>query len=249
MTIQRILDQIREQTKLATTEVEREPISTYNNRRSFQRQAGENLDNLFIELKNSVKQNHVLMIGMGNGANKFGEVVQEHVTTINVDGLYEQIADQLDPRLYTGKHLNAYLFDNFISAIDVVFKHLDIKDYVHMTYDVKYSGLINDRSDLIKVLKRVINDKFEADIMGVYIMDKAARTIISNNVAKTIVPIYVPIEDELLVEDALKLANRRTFFIGAGNLNKELKKRMNFNINKIDEENALEILSKIRSMI
>lgn len=246
MSIQKVLDKIREQTKIATTEVEREPIQTYPTRSGMRRQAKESLNDLFIELKNVVRNNHLLMIGMGSGANRFGELIKDKATIVDLNELYTITLDQINEGSYIGRTPSVYMFDIINSAADIMFKEMDIIRYPLIEYKNEYFEKINDKEDMLKLLKRSINSSVGPEIMGHFIIYQTAKQLISENVSKVVVPIYVAIEDETLMNDAFTLANKDTFFIGVGNLNKDLKKKMNFSIMKLDEESILDVLSKIK---
>jgi hypothetical protein len=249
MSIKTILEKIRNTKKIAETEPDRDPMTTYNTRVGNQRAAKDQLPRLFVELKNEVKNNHRLIIGLGKDANKIAELAKDNLTVVNLNDLYAKIVDKLKPNAYVNQQSNAHIFSLINQAADAVFNELDIFGFQTITYLPKFGGPIKDRDAMIDLVKRAIHEHLGSDIDGIYIMNQAAKLIIDNNVSDIIVPIYVPIEDPFLMKESFDLMSCFTFFIGIDNPIPEMNERIHYQMSKVTKEEVKKVLLQIRKSL
>ena len=202
---------------IASTDISDSDPKTYNARLGKQKRAKQNLDDLFLEYREQVKNRAVFILTKGAQADSFIDVATGEdfgCFEVGADILYNQILLKVDKRYYDDQTSSPALFDLLMSSFNDICNDIGIISYPAVLFEKKYKRRLKSKEDLLKLTKEAFNDKVGSDLVGLYAIDKVARKAVNEGYGGTTIPIIVHSKDSKLVdelENSLKNINQNVF--------------------------------------
>lgn len=182
------------------------------------KRAKQNIEDLFLEYRDHVRQNAVFILTEGKNADSFIELAEKDFGcfSVNARELYEKISDEIHSRHYNGVSTAPNLFDMIMSVFNNYCDQIGIVGYPFLTFGSKYSRRLNNKDDLINLIKESFHDLVGSQIIGLYAVDVVAKKAIEEGYGGTTIPIILHTGDKDLT-DRLKTAllevNKNVFVV------------------------------------
>jgi len=214
-----LIKEIERNRELANMEIpEDADPRTLTTRIGHKKRAKQNLEDLFLEYRNHVRQNAVFILTKGKQSDSFIEIATKEYGcfSVNADEVYEKIADQIDSRNYLNQSATPGLFDMLMSAFNNICDDIGIIGYPAVLFESKYKRNLTSREDFITLIKEAFNNKVGSDLVGLYAVDQVARKAINDGYTGTTIPVILNTEDKDLTEDlntSLKQINPSVFTV------------------------------------
>jgi len=176
---------------------------TLTTRIGHKKRAKQNLEDLFLEYRNHVRDNAVFILNTGKEHGSFTKVATEEFGcfAVNADEVYEFLADQIDSRNYLNKSATPGLFDMLMSVFNNVCNDIGIIGYPMVLFESKFKRNLKSKEDFVSLIKESFNSKIGSELVGLYAIDKVARKAISEGYSGTTIPVILFTDDKDLVEN------------------------------------------------
>lgn len=249
MSLSSILEQINEQKTIAKQDLDSVDRRVLSYKKGQVESAKAKLEQLHIDYKNELLRNSVFILVTGNKADSFSKIAEDSFKCFSVDGqsFYKEILEQINPHLYKGKQINSSVFEAISNVLETKMKSLDIMSYNQLTFDAKYSKVVNDEKDMLKVISDSVNDIIGSEVVGLDALEKVTSKAIEKNYKSKIVPILLQVDDESLVKalsEGLKKINPKVISVIAGETKTDISSKIVLeDVNKKKVEETLKTIA------
>lgn len=254
MSLESVLNEIKSHEVFANENVEEEgAIETLVARRGRKRNAQEqiaNLRELYIkELMGSV----VFILATGLGNEEFSHMAKDKFGCFVYDpeALYLELANRIPDGLI-GRETSAGLFDVLGRHLEDVANDMQIIGYPQLIYRAQYATTINNREDLLGLVKLAINDQVGSEMVGIYAVRNIADLAMAMGHTSPVTPVILNTSDEKLVAElssSLKRLTSKVFVVTAGKATRATKATANVSVKEVSEESVQEALTNIRGSL
>lgn len=198
-----LIKDIQKNRELAMAEIpEDADARTLTTRIGHKKRAKQNLEDLFLDYRNHVRDNSIFILPKGKSTPSFIKIATEDYGCFEVsaDALYNVIADGVDKRYYENQVSSPSLFDIFMGVFNDVCNQIGIIGYPIITFEAKYSRRLTNREELVNLIKEAFNDKVGSDLAGLFAVDMVARKAIEDGYSGTTIPIILHTEDKDFID-------------------------------------------------
>jgi len=194
---------------------------TYTTKLGKKKRAKQNLDDLYLEYREQVKNRAVFILTKGAQSESFIDVATGEdfgCFEVEADILYNQILLKVDKRYYDDQTSSPALFDLLMSSFNDICNDIGIISYPAVLFEKKYSRRLKNKEDLLQLTKEAFNDKVGSDLVGLYAIDKVARKAVNEGYEGTTIPIIIHSSDKKLIDElekSLTNINKNVFKVSA----------------------------------
>jgi len=249
MSLEAILEEIKKEKVVAEQDLDLVSPMVLYVKKGQVNSAKERLEKLYIDYKNQILRQSIFILVTGQDSETFASIANESFKcfTLDTETFYKEIANEISPQLYEGKNINSSVFDVVNNVLEDRMKNLDVMSYNFLTFDSKYSRMINSKPELVEVLKNAINDQVGGEVIGLDALEKVSKEAVNSDYKSKIVPILLYTKDEGLVSsisDDLRRVNPRVVRVSAGKVNNPDLNVLT-NIKEVTEETVGKALKEI----
>jgi len=243
---------IQKKKEIASLKVDHEHFATRTTKKGKIKRAKEDLTELFLQYREALKNRAVFILTSGTETDKFVKLAEKNFGcfSVNADKFYSDLADQINPRLYTNHKASPGLFDLLSSHFEARAQAIGIIGFPALIFESKYNKILKGKEDLLKLTKRAFNDKIGSEVVGLDAIDLVAQKAVNELYEGKIVPIILHSEDQDLIKElssGLRNITPNVFIVSAGDLeNEELKNKTLSKITKVTKKSVEESLVKIK---
>lgn len=199
--IKDIIQKIREQQELTKKEIVPDP-RTYNTQLGNIKRAQENLDMLFMELRDEVRKNMVLILASGKNAEDFAKIAEAEFSCISMDaeGVFKQIAGYVSDD-FIGKVASPSIIDIAMGAMSDLSHEIGILGYNYPQFKTNPDARqLNTRKDLEELIMQVFNREIGAELVALKAVHDATRKIMDTDFEGKKVPLVLFSQNKELME-------------------------------------------------
>jgi len=199
--IKKVIQQIREQQVLAKKEIIQDP-RTMNTQLGNIKRAEENLNHLFIDLRNEVKNNMVLMLVSGKHAEDFAKIAEESFSCISLlaEGVFKDMADRVDDS-FLGKPASPTILDIAMGVMSDLSHEIGILGFNHVNFKTAEDSVqLNNRQDLVKMIKNSFNRDVGSELVVIKAIHDTSVKIMNSEFEGKKVPVILFSEDKDLID-------------------------------------------------
>ena len=251
------LDQLLETIEKKRAVADRDPVvngATYRVQVGKIKKAKEDLKDLFLDYRRIVQDRAAFIVVTGDKSQDFSEISSTDFGCFSVDAddFYNVITNKISPRLYEKTAASGNLFDNVSAAFEDVAGDIGIIGFPAFLFDSKYKKMLENKEDMVKLIKRAFNDKIGAEVNGLYMVNKVSKEAFDNRFSSKVIPVVIYAKDEeLALELALGLNGLRrisqdVFLITAGKTEVDMKNKTLNSLKTINEKTVEQTLTKIK---
>jgi hypothetical protein len=210
--IKEIIEQIRDQQALTKKEIipDKRTLST---QLGNIKRAEETLNHLFIDLRDAVKQNIVLILVGGKHSKDFAEIAAENFAciTFKAEGVFEEIAGYVDDN-FLGKPASPTIFDIAMGAMSDMSHDIGILGYNYVQFKSEDAGQLKTREDLVNLIANAFNREIGAELVALKAIHDTAVKIMESDFEGKRVPVIMYSENKKLLnkigEDSKRVINK-----------------------------------------
>jgi hypothetical protein len=212
-----IIEQMEINKTIANTVVDSIDHRTYAVKMGKIKRAKENLNELFLEYRDSIKNKSIFILPKGTCVSSFIKIAtttEMGCFSVSADEIYDRIASEVHERYYTDIESSPTLFDIMMAIFNNMCTDLGIVSYPMITFESKYRRRLTNKEDLLQLIKDAFNDKVGVELVGLYAINKVAKQAIDTNYRGKLVPIILHTDDKGLInilEKDLKNFSRNVF--------------------------------------
>jgi hypothetical protein len=182
------------------------------------RRAKEDLLGLMADYKNEVKRRIVFILPVGEGVDKFTEtsVKDFGCFAIDAEGPYKDSIANINPALFSQSIFTPAILDTVNNYFQDVADEIGLISYPMVTYKNTYTKMLNNKQDLLEVVKLAFNEQIGAELVGHYAIQKAAVMGLEEEFAGKIMPVILSTNDTKLIEalsENLKIITNNIFVV------------------------------------
>lgn len=163
--------------------------------------AKRDLDNMFDTYRQNVYQKSIAILSIGEFAESFNEIADKEFGCYRVDGMgiFQEIADQLDPVHYTNMTVTSNTFEMISNLFESIAIDLGISSYPELVFNKKYHKRIAGKQDLVNLMADLFFETVGPEIVGHYAVTKASKMAFEDDFVGKVVPVIISINDKLVV--------------------------------------------------
>ena len=198
--IKNIIEQIREQQLVTKTEIVPDGRTMASQLGNIKR-AEENLNSLFVELRNEVSKNSIIILVKGSGSKKFGKIADESFGCLSfeADSLFKKIASRVDDS-YLQKTASPSIFDIAMGAMGDIAHEVGILGYNYVQFKSDDAVHLKDRKDLEKLIANAFNREIGAELVVLNAIHESTLKIMESDFEGTKVPLILHSSDSQLID-------------------------------------------------
>jgi len=198
--IKNIIEQIREQQIVAKKEIVPDGRTMASQLGNIKR-AEENLSSLFVDLRNEVSRNAIIILVKGSGSKKFGKIADEAFGCLSfeADSLFKKIASRVDDS-YLQKTASPGIFDIAMGAMSDLAHEVGILNYNHLQFTNDDATHLKDRKDLEKLIANAFNRDIGAELVVLNAIQESTLKIMESDFEGTKVPLILHSSDPQLID-------------------------------------------------
>lgn len=221
MSLQKIVEDIKNTQKIANDDLSSAPIETLSGRRGRKNQAIEKLKQLKREYKNNLLKSSAFILVVGPNNKEYANLTESDFGLFQADpeAFYKDLAKRVPKVLYTNKVDVHNVFDVLGRHLEDKMSELDINEYNQLLYKSTGARVIKTEDDLKESVKRAVNDQIGAEIVGIQAVESILDRAIEKGHSDKITPIVMAVSDDKLVAELKKDLPRLTkkiFMVYAG---------------------------------
>lgn len=200
--LKELLEQIVETKRIAETEVDFEPVQTYQGRLANRRQAIYNLDSLMVDYRNAVLKNSLLMLVTGEQKDEFCKQAQDEFGCFcfEAEKTFSDIVNKIDPQNYIGQKTNIYLLEMIEAELKEIAWKAGVQSMPELKCESEEDQTFNSKEEFLKYVKKVILKYIGAEILVVIAISNASESAIEEQRASSILPVVLSSEDFAFLE-------------------------------------------------
>lgn len=253
MNLESLVKEIKKNKKYADEVIEGGNPATYTIRMGRKLSAKGRLEELYTQYRLDVRPNLVFIIPIGSEAQNFIDLAsQNNMVVARADDFYEDLAKRIPGVFYNGKQ-------SMRELVDVLSRHLEdkavevgVRSYPAIVYQSKYSKKIKGKEELLKFVKKVINEDVGPEMVAAQLLDAAARSAMEIDFCKGKLPVIVSLTDlEILdnIVSGLKSVCPNVVLIGAGRVGKNQRSGVLACASKLDQDSFLTLMDDIKNSL
>lgn len=249
MSLTDILTQIKEDKKIAETDLDTVSPRALPYKKGQVDSAKHRLESLYVDYKNAMLERAVFILVTGSESELFGNIAQEDYEcfSFNAKALFKEIVDEINPQIYQDKQVNASTFDIIGNVLEDKLKPLDIISYNALMFDAKFNRVIKSKNEFVDLVADAVSDIVGPEVIGLDALERTTKAAVNRDYDKKIVPILLHSKDENFIANitnSLRTLNPRVVRIVAG---KAKRKDLNplFSIEETDKSNVGDALKEI----
>lgn len=197
--INKIIEEIRRQQELIKKEIV--PDSrTLNTQLGNIKRAEEDLSHLFIDLRNEVKDNLVLILVSGKHSSDFAKTAEEDFSCLafEANSLFKQIASNVDD-MFLGRSATPGIFDIAMGAMGDISHEIGIVGYNYVQFRSEDTIELNSRDDLVNLIANAFNREIGSELVVLKAVHDAALKIMNGDFVGKKVPVILYSDNEQLM--------------------------------------------------
>jgi hypothetical protein len=235
----------------AETEPSAENSSVRKHQLSTQLRAKDDIIQHLNELRDIVRQNAVFILVNGDKAVDFVASTKDYgCFTKDAESCYKAIADKIAPEFYMGKNTGSALFDVVGNLIEEMALDIGILEYPTLVFDRKYSQVINNKAELVGVIKRAMNEMLGIEFANMYLIHELVADVVNEKYEASIFPVVMEIQDSQLIKELSSTTlGPQVFLVNAGKIKKEGKEGAVATVKEVTEETVQATLKQIKELL
>lgn len=228
MSLNKIIEEIKEVSKVANEDSEAGPLETLAGRRGRKKKAIETLKTLKTKYTQELLRTALFIVVTGAAKDSFSSVASDSFGCFSLDpeDFYRDLASRIPESLYIGKESASSLFDIVGRHLEDKAMEIGIVGYPMMLFKQQYRRSISSKEDFVSLIKQAINEQVGAEIIGINAASVLTDKAIKKEHGAKFTPILLTTNDEKLAIDLLPALSRLTgnvFLVAAGKASKSLK--------------------------
>ena len=250
MSLESVVEEIKKNYKYANEKVEGGNPSTLVGRKARQKGAKERLKQLYTQYKGQLKTRSLFVVTSGDKAEDFANLAKETADFLvaYTDSFYQDLTDRIDSKLYKNPITSSYIIDVMARHFEDIAHSLDIASYPQIVNNQKFNTLIKNKEDVLKLVKKVMNDVVGPEVAALYAFEKLAKDAFDTQFSDKIFPVMVVAGSDTaaLIAAGFKTLNPRVFTVAAGDnglTSATLK------VGEVDDKTVVSTLTKIKKEI
>lgn len=248
--MQDLIEEIKRQRKFAADTLEDATPQTIKARKDRKRNAALRLQDLFFDYRQQIRPKVFIIAAIGDGIDEFEKLSTDiaGLQGLESDAFYHHLVSKIDDRLLDGRTQNSYIIDVVSRILEEVVSDLGVVSYNQIFFNQKYDGKISSREDVLKLVKRVIDEQVGEEMASLFIIDKAVRYAFEHELEAKVHPFLVKVRNEKNLQSllsGLKTLGNKSIVVSVGKspVEGELK------VGEVNEKTVLDALKKIKKKI
>jgi hypothetical protein len=208
--IKKIIEEIRQQQELTKKEIVPD-ARTINTQLGNIKRAEKALTHLFIDLRNEVKSNLVLILVGGKHSEEFSKIAEESFAclTFEADAVFKEMASGVDD-MFLGKSATPGIFDIAMGGMSDISHEIGIVGYNYVQFKSEDAIQINDRKDLVNLIANAFNREIGAELVVLKAVHDATIKIMDSDFNGKKVPVILHSDNKQLMSKIAEDAPRAT---------------------------------------
>lgn len=228
MSLQTILEQVKQATATAAIDIEAAPPQTISGLRGRKRQAEERLKTLKEDYAKEMLRSAVFILTTGAEQAEFSQLAVADFGCLSseANGFYSDLAGRVPTVLYRNKDATSALFDVLGRHLEDKAMELGVVGYPQLLFKQQYSRHLSTKEDFISLIRQAVNEQVGGEFAGIHVVKSLVDAAILKNHAGKTTPIVLTSEDGATVVDLLSALKRLTpnvFLVAAGKTPKLIK--------------------------
>lgn len=252
MSLQKIVQEIKQLKPLAEEDIASGPRETYAGREGRKRNAQERMKTLREQYIDELRRSSVFILICGSDRDLFSEVAEKEFGCFVADpeGFYKDLANRMPKELYDQKASTSNLFDIVGRHLEDKANEMQILGYPQLIMKQDYLRAIHGKEDFVALIKQAINEQVGSEIVGINAVRSIADIAIDSGHGSKVTPIVMSTEDSNLALDlhqTLGKVGSKCFLVVAGKGAKTVKAvEGTFTLKEISKENVQKVLTNVR---
>lgn len=197
--IKSIIQQMRLQQAEATKELVPDGRTMTSQLGNIKR-AEENLNQLFIDLRNEVSKNAIVILVKGDSGQQFSKIAEDFgCLTFEAEAPFKKISDRVDDS-YLGKTASDSILDIAMGALSDISHEVGILGYNYVQFRNDDAVHLNNRKDLENLIAKTFNREIGAELVVLYTIHEAALKIRDSDFEGSRVPLVLYSENSNLID-------------------------------------------------
>lgn len=248
--LESLLEVIKLKKEIADQPIE-ENLVNYRVKLGKKKKAQEDLKELFLDYRDSVRKRAAYIVVVGANSQKFAEVSEKDFGCFkyHADDFYKEITAKLNKHVYLNKTASPNMFDIIGGHFEEKALELGIIGYPPLLFESKYKKVLKSSDDMVNLVKRAFNEKVGVEVVALDATNKVSKLAMDQEYSGTVVPVIMHTEDESLalsIAEGLK-SSGSVFLISAGSISENLSEDLIFDkIEKTTKKSVENTLVKIR---
>lgn len=225
--------------------------ATLKSRIARKRAAASRLEPLYVQYKTALRSKMLFILVIGDKQEEFASIASEQgVDVQNADAFYDDLVSRLNPTLYAGREKASVFVDVLGRHLEDKAGELDISEYPQINFKQKYAKTLRSKEDALALTKLIINNEVGPEIVGLDVLEKAARRAVGEDFSDETLGIVVTLKDESMTKEifeGLSTISSRTFLVTAGSA--DSKEKALVKVSEISKDTVLGALTKVAKSI
>lgn len=255
VSLEKIVQQIKDTRALAEEDImgdgtKKPNPSTLQTRLSRQRSAKGMLPNLYSQYKSELAKRMVYILVTGEQASSTEATLLENgMLVYNADKFYNDILENIPPRMYDGHASPAAVFDVVAGHVENKAGEIDLASYPAPIYKRTYSQKIDSKEKTLDLIKKIVNVEIGTEMVGYAALEAACRVAVNDDFAGATLPVAITLNDVNLAEDlakGLKKLSKEFYLLTVGKVPSNLKTISASSSKDVEAENITKAVEAIR---
>jgi len=248
-----IIENIKKKEAIASADVS-QAMPGYQTRLGQIRRAKTDIEELQRQYQENIKELAVFILATGSQANSFASIAEDEYGcfSIAVDEFYSDLVKDVSPALFKGVSANSQLFDIVNDIFTEQALQLGIVSYPQMIFKTEYKKILNNRKDLVDLIKRAFTDSVGGEVVGLYAIKVAAKKGLDIEFTGKVAPIVLFSKDQSIIKQLskdLRYISNNVHIVATGSVNKDIQDNAIDSIIKPGKKSVEKTLLSIRENI
>jgi hypothetical protein len=202
--IKEIIQQIREQQELARKPLV-DDVRTMSTQLGNIKRAEENINELYLSLRNEVMTNGIVILVSGSGSEKFAKIAEENYACFSFDAkdFFRHVSSYVDD-VYLNNTITSSVFDIAMGAMSDLSHEIGILGYNYLQFKNEDARQVKNREEFVDLLANAFSREIGSEVVILDAIHKTAKKIMDGDFEGSKVPLILYSKDDKIIESLNK---------------------------------------------